>query len=393
MIKPIDNKKEVAIYVHWPFCKAKCPYCDFNSHVRAGVDHLAFAQAYMQEIEYFKTYLIDKKIISIFFGGGTPSLMPINLVEAIINKLNKISDFATNIEITLEANPSSVEINNFTQLKSIGVNRVSIGIQSFNSDKLKFLGRQHSNKEGIAAIEAAGNIFSRYSFDLIYALPNQTLAEWEQELNYALKLGSKHLSLYQLIIEKGTQFYSDYNKKLFVMPSDIISDEMFDITQQIMQDHGMPAYEISNHATIGHECKHNLNYWYNGDYIGIGTGAHGRFNDYMGRRATMMIHSPEKWLEACLNKGCGIQNDTILNNNEILKEILLLGLRIPQGININRAKDMIGVDILNIVNKKSVNLLKDNNLLEITNNSINLTYRGRKLLNSVVAMLLKNIDY
>lgn len=324
----VDN---LAIYIHWPFCKSKCPYCDFNSHVRDSIDIDKWKRAYKNAITNYAEILNGRKITSIFFGGGTPSLMPTDLVKEIIDNLKKLSIFDKNIEITLEANPTSVEMSKFREFANAGINRVSLGIQSFNSENLKFLGREHSANEAVEAINIAREVFKRYSFDLIYALPNQTLEEWAMELKQALKLADKHLSLYQLTIEKGTKFFSDYKSKKFSLPSDDLASDFYKLTQEIMNAHSLPAYEISNHASVGEECKHNLVYWTYGEFIGIGPGAHSRINN------TEMhdIYHPEKWLNTVLSGESPIQNKNVLSDEEIISEILIMGLRLTKGLNLD----------------------------------------------------------
>ena len=298
----------IAIYIHWPFCKSKCPYCDFNSHVREKIDEKSWFDAYITEISFFADKIVGKNITSIFFGGGTPSLMNPKLVEKIILELEKIGKFVDNIEITLEANPTSIEAQKFQDFKTAGINRVSIGIQSFNEEGLKFLGRTHSKNEAIEALEIAGNIFSNYSFDLIYARPNQSIKNWENELLSALKLAKNHLSLYQLTIEKGTSFFNDYRDKKFTMPSDVLAASMYELTREITKAHGFVDYEISNYAKQGFESKHNLSYWNYDEYLGIGPGSHSRIDKY----AMMMIHNPENLLAKVKTDNNGIQAKTLL---------------------------------------------------------------------------------
>ena len=262
-------KKDISVYIHWPFCKSKCPYCDFNSHVRETIEIDKWNQAYLIEIENNRENLLEKNIVSIFFGGGTPSLMPSFIISNIIDKLSNVANINEKTEITFEANPTSVESQKFKEFALAGINRVSLGVQSFNEDDLKFLGREHSLTEALEAIEIAKKNFKRYSFDLIYALPNQTLKAWENELKSALKFADKHLSLYQLTIEKGTPFYGLYKKKKFTIPNENLAKDFYDSTQDIMNNLSLPAYEISNHAAMGEECRHNMAYWQYDEFIGI----------------------------------------------------------------------------------------------------------------------------
>lgn len=266
-----------ALYIHWPFCKAKCPYCDFNSHVREGVDVARWQSAMLRELATMAAWMPDAKLSSIFFGGGTPSLMPPQLVGALIEQAEKLLGFEDGIEMTLEANPTSVEAAKFQGFRDAGVNRVSLGVQSLRAENLRFLGREHSADEALKAVDLARGLFDRYSFDLIYALPNQSAAAWETELREALAYAGEHLSLYQLTIEPNTAFHHDYHvKKQFALPKDTLARELFLLTQEVMEGAGMPAYEISNHARAGQESRHNLTYWRGGAYLGVGAGAHGR---------------------------------------------------------------------------------------------------------------------
>jgi putative oxygen-independent coproporphyrinogen III oxidase len=368
-----------ALYIHWPFCKKKCPYCDFNSHVREGVDHAAWREALLREMGYWHARAPDKTITSIFFGGGTPSLMEATTVEALINEAYKLWPTAAGgCEITLEANPSSVEAAKFAALKAAGVNRVSLGVQSLKPESLKFLGREHSASEALDAVALAARTFDRYSFDLIYALPNQTLGEWEKELKEALNYANGHLSLYQLTIEENTAFHHAYHVgKSFQLPEDSLAAEMYQRTQEIMGEAGLPAYEISNHASTGQESRHNLSYWRSDSYFGIGPGAHGRVDCSLPQRgrvgvgaseaptanhnaplltsphrgeehlspitchlpppsrlATRTQKSPERWLDLVQQFGHGVEEELTLTTAERAEEIVLMGLRLREGINL-----------------------------------------------------------
>ncbi len=324
-----------ALYVHWPFCKKKCPYCDFNSHVRDGIDHTAWRKVLLREMGYWHARTPDKKISSIFFGGGTPSLMEPETVAAIIDTAAKLWGLDAHCEITLEANPTSVEAAKFAALAQAGVNRVSLGVQSLRPESLTFLGREHSVREALDAIALAAKLFPRYSFDLIYALPNQTLADWERELREALTHARGHLSLYQLTIEENTAFHHAYHVgKSFALPEDSLAAELYQLTQTIMDAAGMPAYEISNHAAHGQESRHNLSYWQSGSYIGIGPGAHGRVDVAGERLATRALKSPERWLHAAEQFGHGVEEEVSLTTQERAEEIMLMGLRLPHlGVN------------------------------------------------------------
>ncbi|MGB4191202.1 MAG: radical SAM family heme chaperone HemW [Rickettsiales bacterium] len=377
--------QQISIYIHWPFCKSKCPYCDFNSHVRNSINEDQWNKAYTQELQNYKDYLSDKKIVSIFFGGGTPSLMPSYIIANIINSLSIISNIDDNIEITLEANPTSVESKKFKEFSRAGINRVSLGIQSLDENNLKFLGREHSVNEAIAAIEIAKENFKRYSFDLIYALPEQTLNSWEKQLQEALKLADKHLSLYQLTIEKGTPFYSQYKNNKFQIPNEDLAKDFYNITQQIMENINMPAYEISNHAASGEECKHNLTYWQYGDFLGIGPGAHSRINN----QAFHSIYNPENWLENALKGEIVTQNLIELSLEEKISEMLLMGLRLTKGINEADFQKKLGLKFSEALKKNKLEFLIDNQFLEFNNNYLYTTDKGKIVLNSIVEQLVK----
>lgn len=378
-------KKNIAIYVHWPFCKSKCPYCDFNSHVREQIDQQQWNEAYLKEIANYADFLSDKKIVSIFFGGGTPSLMPSYMVENIIAKLSEFSTLDDKIEITLEANPTSVESLKFKEFAKAGINRVSLGIQSLNQDDLKFLGREHNVDEAIAAISVAKENFSRYSFDLIYALPNQTLKTWEKELTKALSLAGKHLSLYQLTIEKGTVFYSLYQNKKFQIPNEDLAKDFYCLTQDIMEAHDLPAYEISNHAKKDEECRHNLVYWQYDDFLGIGPGAHSRINN----QAIHSIYHPENWLNLVLENKSSNQSSIDLTLDERICEILLMGLRLRNGVSQQSFISKIGDSFENSLNKKKLDWLLENNFLKFENNHLFASDDGRLVLNQIINQLVE----
>ncbi len=380
--------KNIAIYIHWPFCRSKCPYCDFNSHVRENIEQQKWNDAYLKDIDSHKDFLNGKKIVSIFFGGGTPSLMPSFIVENIIQKLANLATIDTDTEITLEANPTSVESSKFKNFAKAGVNRVSLGIQSLNPDDLKFLGREHSVNEAIEAIGIAKENFSRYSFDLIYALPNQTLKTWQDELTQALKLAGDHLSLYQLTIEKGTPFYSLYQNKKFQIPNEELAKDFYVLTQEIMNDAGLPAYEISNHARMGQECRHNIVYWKYDDFLGIGPGAHGRMNN----QAIHSIYHPENWLNAVLENKSLIQSCIDLTLEERICEIMLMGLRLKEGVNQQDFFNKTGHKFLEILNTKKLHWLIENKFLKLENDYLYATDEGRLVLNHIINQLI-NIDF
>lgn len=297
----------LAVYIHWPFCRSKCPYCDFNSHVRERVEQDRWREALLAELEYMALHVPGRTAASIFFGGGTPSLMPPSTAEALIKRVHELWPAADNIEVTLEANPTSVEADTFADFKKAGVNRVSLGVQSLRDAELKFLGRQHSAKEALNAVERARNTFDRYSFDLIYALPNQTPQAWEKELAEALRHADGHLSLYQLTMEENTAFHHAHAKGEFALPDEETSEALYRLTEKLLSAHGLEAYEVSNYAKPGQESRHNLSYWRGDDYIGVGPGAHGRITTATGRIATSTLKSPERWLENTLKQGQAVE--------------------------------------------------------------------------------------
>lgn len=372
-----SKENTLSVYVHWPFCKSKCPYCDFNSHVAQNIDNDAYINAYLKEIEYYASKLgKGTEITTIFFGGGTPSLAPPHFFEKVISSLAQHFKMASDVEITMEANPTSVEAEKFKEFKQAGINRVSMGIQSFDDANLKFLGREHSAHEAQKAIEIAAGTFDRYSFDLIYTLPGQSVQAWEKELNRAISLGSRHLSLYQLTIEKGTPFYSQHRKNVFEMPDDELSAEMFECTNNIMDTLGLPPYEISNYAREGQECRHNLAYWQYRNFIGIGPGAHGRYQADGKRSATMKIHSPTNWLKAVDEKGLGLQSSTDINDSQAFEEKIIMGLRMYKPLEIDTGK------------LKNLEHLKAHGLLNYTQNKVMVTDKGRLLLNKIISEIL-----
>jgi putative oxygen-independent coproporphyrinogen III oxidase len=330
-----------SVYVHWPFCAAKCPYCDFNSHVRFNApDQKRYVEGFKRELAYVYEQVGKQPLSSIFFGGGTPSLMLPETVASIIDEVTRLWTPVDDVEITLEANPTSVEAERFKGYALAGVNRVSMGIQALNDPDLKALGRLHSVKEAMAALDIARQNFKRHSFDLIYARPHQTLAQWENELTQALREGTTHLSLYQLTIEEGTPFYALHKAGKLIMPEEDLSRDFYDLTQNIMNAAGLPAYEISNHAKIGEESKHNLTYWRMGDYAGIGPGAHGRLTTKNGRIATVAEKAPEKWLMRVENAPHGYIEQENLSKSDIADEFLLMGLRLKEGISMQRFHEL-----------------------------------------------------
>ncbi len=370
----------LAVYIHWPFCKSKCPYCDFNSHVRDSVDQKRWREALLAELDHMAAKIPDRVVASIFFGGGTPSLMPPETAGALIYRVKELWPVADDIEITLEANPTSVETHTFPDFAAAGINRVSLGVQSFDDKELQFLGRGHSAKEAKKAIDLARKTFARYSFDLIYARPNQTVADWEKELAEALPFAGTHLSLYQLTIEENTAFHHAYAKGKFVMPDEELSEALYRRTEELMAAYGLPAYEVSNYAKPGHESRHNIAYWNYQDYVGVGPGAHGRLLLNRSRIATQTIKSPERWLESVENKQHGVEVWESIPSSDEIEERLMMGLRLVHGID---AAALNGT-----INQKKRELFIREGLLEDRQDRLQATLKGRLVLNRLTAELL-----
>ena len=334
------------LYIHWPFCQSKCPYCDFNSHVAASIDQFRWRKTYLSEIERMGIETSGRVLESIYFGGGTPSLMDPALVAAILEKVFSTWQRSNDIEVTLEANPTSVEAARFAAYHDAGINRVSIGVQALQDAALVKLGRMHNVQEALRAIDIANTVFSRVNFDLIYARQDQSLTEWRDELQLALKLGSSHLSLYQLTVEEGTVFHQrNARGQLLGLPQEDLAADMFDLTQELCSADGVPAYEVSNHARFDQESRHNLVYWRGGDYMGIGPGAHGRLTIDGNRTATEAIRLPSTWLEAVEQRGTGEVPRSILSPEDAGSEYLLMGLRLKEGILLPRYRTLTGRDL------------------------------------------------
>jgi putative oxygen-independent coproporphyrinogen III oxidase len=335
------------VYVHWPFCASKCPYCDFNSHVRhggpgGGIDEARFRTAFLRELEHWAGLAPGRTVSSIFLGGGTPSLMSAATVGAVLEAIARHWPLAADAEVTLEANPSSVEAARFRGYRDAGVNRVSLGVQSLDNGALRALGRLHTAAEALAAIEVARSTFERFSFDLIYARPRQTLEAWREELQRALALAGAHLSLYQLTIEPATPFAELYARGKLKVPEGEAARAFYDLTQELTEAAGMPAYEISNHAAPGQECRHNLLYWRYGEYAGIGPGAHGRAVVGGVRQATSTERNPERWAAQVEAQGHGLAETTALTPVEEADEALLMGMRLAEGLDLDRLAAMAG---------------------------------------------------
>jgi len=368
----------LALYVHWPFCVSKCPYCDFNSHVRASVDQDAWRDGLLADLAHEATLLPNRQLTSIFFGGGTPSLMEPSTVDAIIAAAHDYWPSAHDLEITLEANPNSAEAARFADLAGAGVNRISLGLQSFDDHSLAFLGRAHSADEGLRALDAAQSAVDRVSFDLIYALPGDAEGGWSKTLDRALALGTEHLSLYQLTIEPGTRFASMVARHEFEPLDDDTSATLFELTQERTAAAGLPAYEISNHARRGAESRHNLTYWRYRDYAGVGPGAHGRRT---GMR-TVRHRKPENFLSAVARNGHGMVEEQPLTASEAAHEALVMGLRLAEGIAPAELADRLGID--RIVDEAAVTRLCGLGLLEADGLRVRTAQAGRLLLDSIL---------
>ncbi|MDA8644836.1 radical SAM family heme chaperone HemW [Amylibacter sp.] len=373
------------IYIHWPFCAAKCPYCDFNSHVRKSVDQSRWLSAIRLELKNNAIRTKGRTVNTIFFGGGTPSLMEPETVAGIIKEIAKLWVLALDIEISLEANPTSVEAQKFSDFRKAGINRISMGIQSLRNDDLKALGRMHSVNEARKAFDIAKDNFERVSFDLIYARQGQSKFDWEIELKEASSMAVDHLSLYQLTIEDGTRFGDLYERgNLKGMPNDSLAADMYDITQEVTLQNDMPAYEISNHAIEGAESRHNLIYWRYGDYIGVGPGAHGRISENGNKIATTTIENPENWLRGVELNGTSTIDDEVINHIDQASEYLMMSLRLIEGVDMERYKKISGVALDNKLIDKNI----ENGLIKVINNNLIATQRGRIILNTLIKDLL-----
>ena len=372
------------VYVHWPFCAAKCPYCDFNSHVRREIDQDRWRAALVRALETEAAQIPARAVDTVFFGGGTPSLMPPETVAAVIETIERLWGMNSNAEITLEANPTSVEAGRFRDYGDAGVNRVSMGVQALNDKDLKALGRMHSVAEARAAFDIARSVFDRVSFDLIYARMGQTVAAWRDELRVALDMAVDHLSLYQLTIEAGTRFADLYRLGKLVTPNDDSAAAMYDVTQEVCEAAGMPAYEVSNHAAPGAESRHNLIYWRYGDYVGVGPGAHGRLTLGDRRVATETLLVPEAWLDAADRDGTGSAAETVIAPEDQATEYLLMCLRLREGADLARFEALGGAPL----NPNRIADLVAEGLLVQDGTRLIATARGRIVLNAVLSALL-----
>lgn len=377
------------IYIHWPFCKSKCPYCDFNSHVHEHIDHVQWKESYLREIDYWASLTQGRVVDTVFFGGGTPSLMRADTVAEILAAIQKKWRVSNDWEVTLEANPTSFETGKFHDFYGAGVNRVSIGVQSLIEKDLKFLGREHSPEQARFAIAEAQKIFPRISFDLIYARPHQTIDEWRAELSDALQMARGHLSLYQLTIERGTPFHTRHARGEFHIPEQDYAADLYDATQEMMGEFGLPAYEISNHACAGDESRHNLIYWRYDDYVGIGPGAHGRYTDSEGNKfATRGHRAPDIWLEKVKVEGHGLHPFEAVDRLARLQEALMMGLRLREGVPYTRLESAFGGDISSVIPAQKIVRLVEEGIVENNHDIIKTTPAGFKCLNAVLGYLL-----
>ena len=374
---------DLALYVHWPFCVSKCPYCDFNSHVRASVDEAAWQDALLADLAYEAQALPGRRIGSIFFGGGTPSLMPPATVAAVLAAAERHWGFAPDVEITLEANPSSVEAARFADIAAAGVNRVSLGLQALDDEALRFLGRAHGVAEGLRAVETAQSAFARVSVDLIYARPGHRLADWEAELTRGIALGTEHLSLYQLTIEPGTRFATEAAAGRLTIPDGDTAAALFELTRARTAAAGLPAYEISNHARPGAESRHNLAYWRYRDYAGIGPGAHGR-RDHL---ATFRRKKPENWLAAVARNGHGLESEEPLDAATRVGEALLMGLRLREGVDVAAIAAAGGMRVEDIVDLAAIAALPA--LIVREGTRLRVTEAGMILLDAILPKVVR----
>ncbi len=366
-----------AVYIHWPFCETVCPYCDFNVHANRAIDQTAWREALIADLGHYAFDTPDRTVTSIYFGGGTPSLMPPETVSALIESVSKLWSLAQDAEITIEANPTSAETEHLAAFRNAGINRLSLGIQSFDDNALKFLGRTHTGAEGYAALSRAREVFERVTFDLIYALPDQSFAAWQSQLSASLKYAAGHLSLYQLTIESGTPFA----KQGVAAANDEVAADMFELTNDVLAEAGMPAYEVSNHARPGEESRHNLTCWRGGDYIGIGPGAHGRITINGQTFGTHQIHNPLRWLEKVRNEGHGSAKRRGLSTADRARERVMMGLRLSEGID-------IGEPLAHVIDAESIRHLVDGGLLVREGTRLSTTPAGRLTLNAVLQKIL-----
>ena len=375
------------VYVHWPFCRSKCPYCDFNSHVRERIDEQAWQRALLAELDHYAHETPGRTVTSIFFGGGTPSLMAPATTAAVIERIAARWRLADDVEVTLEANPNSVEAARLAEFRAASVNRVSIGVQALDDAALRFLGRAHDSGEARAAIAAAAKHFDRFSFDLIYARPGQTVEGWTRELGDALALAGDHLSVYQLTIEPGTAFHAAHARGDLALPDEETAALLFETTQALLSDAGLPAYEVSNHARPGAECRHNLVYWRYEDYVGVGPGAHGRLTVDGRKIATRQEKAPETWLGRIAADGHATAERRAIAPREAADEALMMGLRLSEGIDAARFRRETGVALDAAIDRRRLQRLIDGGFVDADARGLHATASGRRVLNAVIAAL------
>ncbi len=385
---PDRTEPALSLYVHWPFCLAKCPYCDFNSHVGEAIDHDRWAAALHRELDHFASITGGRRLVSIFFGGGTPSLMRPATVASVIEHAASAWPADREIEITLEANPTSVEAAAMADFAAAGVNRVSLGVQSLDDRALGFLGRGHTAAEAADAVRLARKSVARHSIDLIYARPGQTRAAWRAELGRALELVDGHVSAYQLTIEKATPFFAAARRGAFEIPDEDLASDLFDDTQELLEAAGLPAYEISNHAAPGAECRHNLACWLGGEYVGIGPGAHGRVRGAAGWEATVQLRAPASWLDAVAKRGHGTQRREKLSPAQRLEELVMTGLRLRGGIPRAALDDVADRSPEDAFDRARLDRLIGGGFLTLDEAGLRATEQGRRRLNAVIADLI-----
>ncbi len=392
MIERVQGDEGFGLYVHWPFCISKCPYCDFNSHVSDDVDHARWRDALLMELEYFAARTPGRRLTSIFFGGGTPSLMEPDTVAAVIDAARRHWTPANDIEITLEANPGTVDAKRFADIHDAGVARLSMGVQALSDTDLKFLGRRHTVDDARTAWRIAAKIFDQASFDLIYARPGQTAKAWRAELSEALREttneGLGHLSLYQLTMEPGTTMFDAHARGEFTLPDEDEAAALYDITQELCENAGYPAYEISNHAKSEAACRHNLTYWRGGDYAGIGPGAHGRLTMDGSTRAIRQVKAPALWLKRVAAAGHGTQEEDTLAAHERAEELVMMGLRLTEGLDKDRFARLAGQPLTEVIDLAAVRRLIADGYITETPAALAAAAKGRLALNAVLRDLL-----
>jgi oxygen-independent coproporphyrinogen-3 oxidase len=388
---PAAMNDAFGIYIHWPFCLSKCPYCDFNSHVAATIDQAAWRRALLAELAHFAQETHGRTVTSVFFGGGTPSLMDPATVAALLEAIAGHWSVDPVVETTLEANPGTVDAERFQDFRAAGINRLSMGLQALNDPALRFLGRRHDVAQAIAAVDLARRTFPRISFDLIYARPGQTEQAWRAELGQAIALAADHLSVYQLTIEAGTAFHPAHARGDFVLPDEDLAATLFELTAEVTAAAGLPAYEISNHAVPGAECRHNLLYWQGDDYVGIGPGAHGRLRDGQGTvYAVRQQRAPETWLKGVAAHGHGTADRTALSGQERVAELVMMGLRLSEGLSVAGFARHAGRPLVDALDRSGLELMIGEGYLAWRDGHLMATPKGRLVLNAVIARLLPN---